>query len=87
MHPIRPFPRRSAEIFARWLSRWREGSRRSAIAGWPARIRSTPRSRRGCRTASATEGLFGGLDRMARSYLRLADGTTRVIHAGDVFLI
>ena len=33
------------------------------------------------------DGLFGGLDASGALILRLADGTTRVIHAGDVFLI
>jgi BirA family biotin operon repressor/biotin-[acetyl-CoA-carboxylase] ligase len=33
------------------------------------------------------EGLFDGLDAQGALILRLADGTTRVIHAGDVFLL
>ncbi len=33
------------------------------------------------------EGWFGGLDASGALILRLADGATRVIHAGDVFLL
>jgi BirA family biotin operon repressor/biotin-[acetyl-CoA-carboxylase] ligase len=35
----------------------------------------------------AGEGLFDGLDKTGALRLRLADGSSRVIHAGDVFLI
>ena len=35
----------------------------------------------------AVEGLFDGLDAEGALILRLADGTRRVIHAADVFLI
>jgi BirA family biotin operon repressor/biotin-[acetyl-CoA-carboxylase] ligase len=33
------------------------------------------------------DGLFEGLDSEGALILRLADGTRRVIHAGDVFLL
>jgi BirA family biotin operon repressor/biotin-[acetyl-CoA-carboxylase] ligase len=36
---------------------------------------------------SAVDGLFDGLTRDGALILRLADGTQRVIHAGDVFLL
>ena len=72
-----------AEIFARWLSRWRgEGlapiRRRWLEAAHPVG------------TALATtegDGLFDGLDEAGALRLRLADGTVRLVHAGDVFLI
>ena len=38
-------------------------------------------------STSGGEGLFDGLDEEGALRLRLADGTLRVIHAGDVFLI
>jgi len=38
-------------------------------------------------STSEGQGLFDGLDEAGALRLRLADGTTRVIHAGDVFLI
>jgi BirA family transcriptional regulator, biotin operon repressor / biotin---[acetyl-CoA-carboxylase] ligase len=72
-----------AESFARWLERWRaEGlppvrTRWLAGAHPPGTALSTPDG----------EGLFDGLDESGALRLRLADGSTRVIHAGDVFLI
>jgi BirA family biotin operon repressor/biotin-[acetyl-CoA-carboxylase] ligase len=76
-----------AEIFARWLSRWRDGIApvrdRWLARAHPLDTALTARLADG----SATEGLFGGLDAQGALILRLADGTTRVIHAGDVFLL
>lgn len=76
-----------AEVFARWLSRWRDG-----IA--PVRDRWLARAhRRGtaltARLADGTniDGLFDGLTSDGALMLRLADGTVRAIHAGDVFLL
>jgi BirA family biotin operon repressor/biotin-[acetyl-CoA-carboxylase] ligase len=71
-----------AESFARWIQRWRgEGL---------SRVRSTWLAAHPLGTAlstSAGEGLFEGLDETGALRLRLADGQSRVIHAGDVFLI
>ena len=72
-----------AEIFARHLARWRAEGLRPLIALWL-------RSAHPLGTALSTpegEGLFDGLDETGALRLRLADGTSRVIHAGDVFLI
>lgn len=72
-----------AEAFARWLARWRtEGlgpvRRRWLEAAHPlGAALSTP----------AGEGLFDGLDEDGALRLRLADGSSRLVHAGDVFLI
>lgn len=71
------------ESFARWLARWRtEGiapiRNRWLLAAHPVG------------TALSTtegEGLFDGLTEEGALRLRLADGETRVIHAGDVFLL
>jgi BirA family transcriptional regulator, biotin operon repressor / biotin---[acetyl-CoA-carboxylase] ligase len=72
-----------AEGFSRWLSRWRaagiEPIRRQWLAA--AHPAGTPLS------TSEGDGLFDGLDEQGALRLRLADGTLRVIHAGDVFLI
>jgi BirA family biotin operon repressor/biotin-[acetyl-CoA-carboxylase] ligase len=38
-------------------------------------------------STGAGDGLFDGLDDTGALRLRLADGSARVIHAGDVFLI
>ena len=78
-----PFVELLAEIFERWLGRWRgEGlapiRRRWLEAAHPVG------------TALATpegEGLFDGLDESGALRLKLSDGTTRLVHAGDVFPI
>ena len=77
-----------ADAFASWLSRWRgEG-----IA--PVRARWLERAHPRGTALSATmadggriEGLFDGLDGSGALRMRLADGSSHVIHAGDVFLI
>jgi BirA family transcriptional regulator, biotin operon repressor / biotin---[acetyl-CoA-carboxylase] ligase len=78
----RAFLEALADGFARWLGRWRE---------WLARIRSqwlaAAHPIGTALSTSAGDGLFDGLDETGALRLRLADGSTRVIHAGDVFLI
>jgi BirA family biotin operon repressor/biotin-[acetyl-CoA-carboxylase] ligase len=72
-----------ADAFARHLADWRRlglgpiRNRWLTAAHPPGTALSTP----------AGDGLFEGLDETGALRLRLADGTTRVIHAGDVFLI
>ena len=77
-----------ADAFARWLGIWRGQGLAPVRARWlerahPIGTALTARLPDG----SATDGLFGGLDSDGALILRLADGTTRVIHAGDVFLL
>lgn len=76
-----------AEVFARWLSRWRDGIG-PVRDRWLARAHPLDTALT-ARLADGTsmEGLFDGLDAQGALILRLADGTTRVIHAGDVFLL
>lgn len=76
-----------AEVFARWLSRWRDGIG-PVRDRWLARAHPLDTALT-ARLADGTsmEGLFGGLDAQGALILRLADGTTHVIHAGDVFLL
>lgn len=72
-----------AEAFERWLGRWRAQGIEPVRRAWLARAHppgtalSTPEG----------EGLFDGLDGNGALRLRLADGTIRTVHAGDVFLI
>lgn len=72
-----------AETFARWLARWRSEGLTPIRTSWCAAAHpigtalSTPEG----------EGLFDGLDETGALRLRLADGSVRVIHAGDVFLM
>lgn len=72
-----------AEIFARWLARWRTEGCRPILDAWRAAAhpKGTPLA------TSEGEGLFDGLDESGALRLRLADGGVQIIHAGDVFLI
>jgi len=72
-----------AEIFDRWLGRWRSEGLGPVRRRWLESAHPVG-------TALATpegEGLFDGLDESGALRLRLADGTVRAVHAGDVFLI
>jgi BirA family biotin operon repressor/biotin-[acetyl-CoA-carboxylase] ligase len=77
-----------AASFARWLAIWRSEGLAPIRPRWleAAHKRGTALS---TSTASGTwiEGLFDGLDENGALRLRLADGSSHVIHAGDVFLI
>lgn len=77
-----------AEIFARWLGRWRGEGLAPVRDRWMARAhpRGTALTAR-LPDGSVVEGLFERLDADGALVLRLAAGTMRVIHAGDVFLI
>ena len=77
-----------AETFARWLERWRGEGLGPVRTRWlerahPLGTALTARLPDG----ESVEGLFGGLDGEGALILRLADGRTRAIHAGDLFLI
>lgn len=88
--PVEPadFIETLAEAFARWVERWRgEGidvvRRRWVEHAHPVGTPLTARLPDG----PGIDGLFDGLDPEGALILRLADGTRRVIHAGDVFLL
>jgi BirA family biotin operon repressor/biotin-[acetyl-CoA-carboxylase] ligase len=72
-----------AEVFARWLARWRAEGLAPIRAAWLAVAHPTGTAL----STSEGQGLFEGLDEAGALKLRLADGSVRVIHAGDVFLI
>lgn len=78
-----PFLEILARNFSRWLARWRQEGLAPVRAQWLAAAHplGTPLA------TSEGEGLFDGLDESGSLRLRLADGSVRVIHAGDVFLI
>ena len=72
-----------AESFARWLGRWRGEGLAPVRSSWLAAAHPIGTAL----STGAGEGLFDGLDETGALRLRLADGTSHVIHAGDVFLI
>jgi BirA family biotin operon repressor/biotin-[acetyl-CoA-carboxylase] ligase len=76
-----------AASFARWLERWREQGLAPVRARWLAGAHP-PGTALSTHTASGAwvEGLFDGLDESGALRLRLADGSSHIIHAGDVFL-
>jgi BirA family transcriptional regulator, biotin operon repressor / biotin---[acetyl-CoA-carboxylase] ligase len=77
-----------ADYFALWIERWRHQGLPVIRAAWLARAHPP-----GTALAAASgdreriDGLFAGLTDDCALRLRLADGTIRVIHAGDVFMI
>lgn len=77
-----------AEGFAHWLGRWRGEGLSGVRERWLAAAHPVGTAL-SARTADggATDGLFGGLDRDGALILKLADGRTHVVYAGDVFQI
>ncbi len=77
-----------AEGFDRWLARWRDEGLEPVRRAWTAAAHPVGTAltvRLG--DGEAVDGLFDGLAADCALRLRLADGTNRVIHAGDVFFI
>jgi BirA family biotin operon repressor/biotin-[acetyl-CoA-carboxylase] ligase len=77
-----------AASFGRWVGRWRDEGLEPVRLRWlaaahPAGTALSTHAAGGARV----EGLFDGLDESGALRLRLADGSVKVIHAGDVFLI
>ena len=77
-----------ADCFAGALARWRGGEWHALRAAWLARAHpeGTPLSVND-REGHPITGAFAGLGADGAALLRLADGTVRPIHAGDVELI
>jgi BirA family biotin operon repressor/biotin-[acetyl-CoA-carboxylase] ligase len=73
-----------AAAFARWLGRWRSEGLAAVRRQWLA-VAHPPGT--ALAVGEGVQGLFDGLDESGALRLRLADGSTRLIHAGDVFLI
>lgn len=77
-----------ADAFALWLERWRMGGIRGVAQSWQkaahppgtALLANLP-------DGTCESGLYVGLSHDGALQLRLADGSIRAIHAGDIFLI
>ena len=72
-----------SDAFARWLGRWRSEGLAPVRRAWLAAAHPPGTAL----DAAGEQGLFDGLDESGALRLRLADGSVRIIHAGDVFLI
>lgn len=72
-----------AAAFAAWLARWRGEGLAPVRAAWLAAAHPLGAPL----TTSAGNGAFDGLDESGALRLRLSDGTVRLVHAGDVFLV
>ncbi len=81
------FVERLAADFALWLGHWRSDGLAFIIDAWLARAHppGTPLAA-DPGDGARIEGIFDGLDAMGALRLRLADGSVRVIQAGDIFL-
>ena len=78
-----PFLEILARNFSRWLAKWRQDGLAPVRAAW---LDAAHPPGTALATADA-HGLFEGLDESGALRLRLEDGSLRVIHAGDVFLL
>ena len=81
------FPRTLAEAFDRELERWRTYGLEPLTRRW-ASVAHPPGTRLTVQPPGEEriEGAFAGLTPDGALSLRLADGSTRAIHAGDVML-
>lgn len=82
------FTRLLADTLDEWLSVWRAAGLAPVVARWLSRAHpgGTPLAAR-LPSGGEERGVFGGLTADGSMILRLADGGSRVIHAGDVFLV
>lgn len=76
------------ETFAHWHARWREEGLDPVTAHWRERAHP-PGTELRARLPDGSEwhGRYETLDAGGALVLRLADGSRRVMHAGDIFLL
>jgi BirA family biotin operon repressor/biotin-[acetyl-CoA-carboxylase] ligase len=78
---------RLAQLFGHWLSIWRAQGLDPVLAHWLLNAHSTGTAMRVSQSdGSVVEGTFETLDRHGTLILRLANGQSRAIHAGDIIL-
>lgn len=83
-----PLLERLAQIFAHWLSIWRAQGLDPVRTHWLLNAHPTGTPMRVVQPdGESVEGAFDTLDRQGMLILRLANGHSRAIHAGDIFLI
>jgi len=79
---------RLAQIFAHWLAIWRAQGLDPVRTHWLLNAHPTGTAMLVQQPdGSMVEGTFDTLDRQGMLILRLANGESRAIHAGDIFLI
>ena len=79
---------RLAELFAHWLGIWRAQGLEPVRAHWQLNAHPAGTPMRVVQPdGEVVEGSFVALDRQGMLILRLANGETRAIHAGDILLI
>lgn len=76
-----------AQSFERWLGIWRGAGLSAIRAEWLGRAHPIGTALSAALPHEQLNGLFDGLDETGALRLRLADGSVRVIQAGDVFLL
>ena len=77
-----------AEMFGRWLNIWRGQGLAPVRTQWLKHAHAPGTAlKANLPDGSVMEGLFAGLDNDGALILRLANGTSHAIHAGDIFLI
>lgn len=77
-----------AEIFARWLEVWRGQGIAPVREQWLKHAHPAGTAiKANLPDGTTLEGMFAGLDMDGALILRLANGESRAIHAGDIFLI
>ena len=79
---------RLAQLFGHWLAIWRAQGLEPVRAHWLLNAHPTGTAMRVVQPDGGTiEGSFDTLDQQGMLILRLANGDTRAIHAGDILLI
>ncbi|GLV20742.1 biotin--[acetyl-CoA-carboxylase] ligase [Sphingobium sp. TomMM35A] len=79
---------RLAQLFGHWLAVWRAQGLEPVRAHWLLNAHPTGTAMRVVQPDGETiEGAFDTLDQQGMLILRLANGETRAIHAGDILLI
>ena len=83
-----PLLERLAELFEHWLAIWRAQGLEPVRAHWLLNAHPSGTAMRVVQPDGETvEGSFDTLDQQGMLILRLANGDTRAIHAGDILLI